>query len=244
MNYFKLCLLLIILSSLVTYPQMQDNLETDPVNITAMAVIQKYIYAIGGMEKFKSVDDRTTLMTGFAMNQPIDIVIMQKYPDKLFQDLNVGEVSQLIYYNNGRGVLKIGDEIAEIENKELERLKVDATMQLLVDPEKYGIKTELLQNELVDSIDCYKMKFTLPSGLRWFQYYDVETSSKYKETKEVQTNQGLFEQETYFSDYREVDGLQYPFKIKQYLGLQEIDLTVTNIEINSGLDENIFEFPE
>jgi len=244
MKYLKVCLLIIILSSMVVFPQIQDSLETDPVNITAMAVIQKYIYAIGGMEKFKSVDDRTTLMTGFAMNQPIDIVIMQKYPDKLFQDLNVGEVSQLIYYNNGRGVLKIGDEIAEIENKELERLKVDATMQLLVDPEKYGIKTELLQNELVDSIDCYKIKFTLPSGLRWFQYYDVETSLKYKETKEVQTNQGLFEQETYFSDYREVDGLQYPFKIKQYLGLQEIDLTVTNIEINSGLDENIFEFPE
>jgi len=172
MKYLKLYLLIIILSSLIAYPQMQDSLETDPVNITAMAVIQKYIYAIGGMEKFKSVKDRTTVMTGYAMNQLIDIVIMQKFPDKLFQELNVGEVSQLIYYNNGKGVLIIGDEITGIENKELERLKVDATMQLLVDPEKYGIKTEFLQNEMVDSIDCYKIKFTLPSGLRWFQYYD------------------------------------------------------------------------
>jgi zinc protease len=244
MKYLKLYLLIIILSSLIAYPQMQDSLETDPVNITAMAVIQKYIYAIGGMEKFKSVKDRTTVMTGYAMNQPIDIVIMQKFPDKLFQELNVGEVSQLIYYNNGKGVLIIGDEITGIENKELERLKVDATMQLLVDPEKYGIKTEFLQNEMVDSIDCYKIKFTLPSGLRWFQYYDVATSLKYKETKEVQTNQGLFEQETYFSDYRDVDGLQYPFKINQYLGLQEIDLTVKSIEINSGLDDKIFELPD
>jgi hypothetical protein len=223
---------------------MRDSLETDPVNITAMAVIQKYIYAIGGMEKFKSVKDRTTVMTGYAMNQPIDIMIMQKYPDKLFQELSVGDVSQLIYYHDGKGILKIGNEITEIENKELERLKIDATMQLLIDPEKYGIKTELLQNEMVDSIYCYKIKFTLPSGLRWFQYYDVATSLKFKETKEVQTNQGLFEQETYFSDYRSVDGLEYPFRIKQYLGLQEIDLTVTNIEINSGLDENIFKMPD
>jgi zinc protease len=244
MKHLKLCLIFLMLSPIVTYPQMRDSLESDPVNITAMAVIQKYIYAIGGMEKFKSVKDRTTVMTGYAMNQPIDIMIMQKYPDKLFQELSVGDVSQLIYYHDGKGILKIGNEITEIENKELERLKIDATMQLLIDPEKYGIKTELLQNEMVDSVDCYKIKFTLPSGLRWFQYYDVATSLKFKETKEVQTNQGLFEQETYFSDYRSVDGLEYPFRIKQYLGLQEIDLTVTNIEINSGLDENIFKMPD
>ena len=74
MKHLKLCLIFLILSSIVTYPQMRDSLETDPVNITAMAVIQKYIYAIGGMEKFKSVKDRTTVMTGYAMNQPIDIV--------------------------------------------------------------------------------------------------------------------------------------------------------------------------
>jgi zinc protease len=244
MKHLNLCLIFLMLSPIVTYPQMRDSLESDPVNITAMAVIQKYIYAIGGMEKFKSVKDRTTVMTGYAMNQPINIMIMQKYPDKLFQELSVGDVSQLIYYHDGKGILKIGNEITEIENKELERLKIDATMQLLIDPEKYGIKTELLQNEMVDSVDCYKIKFTLPSGLRWFQYYDVATSLKFKETKEVQTNQGLFEQETYFSDYRSVDGLEYPFRIKQYLGLQEIDLTVTNIEINSGLDENIFKMPD
>jgi len=52
----------------------------------------------------------------------------------------------------------------------------------------------------------------------------------------------LFEQETYFSDYREVKGLKFPFTIKQYLGLQEIELTVTSIEINTGLDDSVFEF--
>jgi len=81
----------------------------------------------------------------------------------------------------------------------------------------------------------------LPSGIRWFQYYNVETDLKFKETKEIQTKQGLFEQETYFSDYREVSGLKFPFTIKQYLGLQEIELTVTSIEINTGLDDSVFE---
>ncbi len=245
MKYKKTILLLILISIPFSLsPQEQNSTETDPVNITAMAVINKYIDAIGGLDNFKSVIDRTTVMTGLAMNQPVDIIIMQKYPDKLFQELKVGEVKQIIYYRNGKGMIKIGDETNEIENKELERLKVDATMQLLLDPENYGIKTEVLSNEMVDSVDCYKLKFVLPSGIRWFQYYSVETDLKVKETKEIYTKQGLFEQETYFSDYRVVKGLKYPFKIVQYLGLQEIELNVTSIEVNSGLNDSIFELPE
>jgi hypothetical protein len=138
----------------------------------------------------------------------------------------------------------IGDEKINIEGKELETLYMGANMQLLLDPEGYGVKMELLPNEVVDSVECLVIKFTLPSGIRWFQYYSVETDLKVKETKEIQTNQGLFEQETYFSDYRDVKDLKFPFTIKQYFGLQEIDLSITSIEINTGLEDKVFEVPE
>ena len=48
-------------------------------------------------------------------------------------------------------------------------------------------------------------------------------------------------QETYYSDYRDVDGLKFPFKLKQIFGLQSIDLTVISIKINQGLEDIIFE---
>ena len=245
MKYIKIIFPALIFSFAgILFAQDQGTTETDPVNVTAMAVINKYIYAIGGIDKFKSVFDRTTVMTGTAMSQPINITIKQKYPDKLFQELQAGEVKQLLYYSNGKGMVIIGGEKTEIEKKELERLKIDAIMQFLLDPDSYGIKTEVLPNEMVDSVDCYKIKLVLPSGIRWFQYYSVETDLKVKETKEIQTNQGLFEQETYFSDYREVKDLKFPFTIKQYFGLQEIDLSVTSIEINTGLEDKVFEVPD
>ena len=245
MKYKKIILLSFVITfSGILSPQEQGTTETDPVNITAMAVINKYIYAIGGIDKFKSVIDRTTVMTGTAMGQPIDITIMQKYPDKLFQELKAGEVTQLLFYSNGEGMLKIGNEKTEIEKKELERLMMDATMQLLLNPDSFGVKSDFMGEECIDSVDCYAIRLVLPSGIRWFQYYDVETGLKIKETKEIHTKQGLFEQETYFSDYREVKGLKFPFTIKQFLGLQEIELSVTSIEINSGLDDSVFELTE
>jgi zinc protease len=244
MKYKNLILLCFFTFVGFVYPQSQDTLQTDPVNITPKAVLNRYIYSIGGMDKFKSVMDRTTVMSGTAMSQPINIMIMQKYPDKLFQELQAGEVKQLLYYNSGKGMMIIGDEKINIEGKELERLSMDANMQLLLDPESYGVKMELLLNEVVDSVECFKIKFTLPSGIRWFQYYANDSGLKVKEVKEIQTKQGLFEQETYFSDYREVNGLKYPFTLKQYFGAQEIDLTVKSIEINTGLEDKVFEVPE
>lgn len=244
MKYRTLIATLLLFNSIVLFSQEQTTTETDPVNITAQGVINKYIYAIGGIDKFKSVMDRTTVMTGTAMSQPIEIVVMQKYPDKLFQELRAGEVKQLLYYSNGKGAMIIGTEKTEIEKKELERLMMDATMHLLLNPDSFGVKAEYLGIECIDSVDCYVIKLTLPSGIRWFQYYSMQNDLKFKETKEIQTKQGLFEQETYFSDYREVNGLKFPFAIKQYFGLQEIELTVTSIEINTGLDDSIFELPE
>lgn len=242
MKYKKIILLSFLISfSGILLPQEQGTTETDPVNITAMAVINKYIYAIGGIDKFKSIIDRTTVMSGTAMGQPINITIMQKYPDKLFQELQAGEVKQLLYYSDGKGMIVIGNEKTEIEKREVERLMMDATMQLLLSPDSFGVASDFMGVECLDSADCFTIKLVLPSGIRWFQYYDVETGLKVKEIKEIQTKQGLFEQETYFSDYREVKGLKFPFTIKQYFGIQEIDLTVTNIEINTGLDDSVFE---
>lgn len=244
MKYKNIILFCIFAFSGIIYSQSQDTLQTDPVNITAQTVINRYLYAIGGVDKFKSVFDRTTVMTGTAMGQPINIMVMQKYPDKLFQELQAGEVKQFLYYSSGKGTMVIGDEKISIEGKELERLSMDANMLLLLDPESYGVKMELLPIEFVDSVECLAIKFTLPSGIRWFQYYANVSGLKVKEIKEIQTKQGLFEQETYFSDYREVSGLKFPFTLKQYFGIQEIDLTVTSIEINTGLEDIVFEIPE
>jgi len=242
---FRNILLFFILVSITetAIGQQPDTLETDPANITPMAVINRYIEAIGGIEKFSEIEDRTTLINGTAMGQDISILIKQKSPAQFYQEITAGEVIQKMYFDGIRGMMVLGENKTEIAGNELERLKVESTMKLLLDPESYGLKLELLQNEIVDSIDCYKIKLTLPSGLRTFQYYDFNTGLKIKELKEIQTPQGLFEQEIFYSDYRVVQGLKFPFRIRQLFGIQELDLEVISLEINTGIDESVFQLP-
>ncbi|RLC52274.1 MAG: hypothetical protein DRI23_03155 [Candidatus Cloacimonadota bacterium] len=180
----------------------------DSLGITANEVINNYLEAIGGRDLFAEVEDRTTIMRGTAMGQNLTILVKQKVPAKLYQEIKVGEITQTVYFDGERGMMVTGDNTIEIEKKELEKLEIEATMDLLLDPESYGLIISLTGVELVDSIDCYVVKMVLPSGLRWQQYYSIETGFKLKEIKELHTQQGLFEQESFYSDYRNVDGLK------------------------------------
>jgi zinc protease len=80
----------------------------------------------------------------------------------------------------------------------------------------------------------------LPSGLRWFSFFDAESGLKVKEEKELQTQMGLMNQTFTFDDYKEVDGIKYPHKIVQSAGGQSIDVTVSSIKVNKGLADDIF----
>lgn len=216
----------------------------DSLGITAKEVIDNYLEAIGGRDLFAEVKDRTTIMRGTAMGQNLTLLVKQKIPAKLYQEIKVGEMKQNVYFDGERGMMVMGDNNIEIEKKELEKLKVEATMKMLLDPEAYGLQISLTGVEQVDSIDCYVVKMVLPSGLRWLQYYSIVTGLKLKEIKELHTRQGLFEQESFYSDYRNVSGLKFPFKIVQNMGMQKLELNVSSIKLNTGISDNVFVIPE
>jgi len=215
-----------------------------PEGLTANDVIDNYLEAIGGKGKFSNVEDRTTIMRGKIMEQNLSIVIKQKAPNKLKQNIRSGEMKQTILYDGTKGVMIIGDKKTELDNKELEKLKVEARMNFLLDPEACGVSLELKGIETIDSSLCYKIVLITEEGKCWEQFYEINSGLKIKEVKEVETTLENFVQETFYSDYKEVDGLKFPFKIKQSFGMQTIEMNVSSVKLNEGLEDSIFEIPE
>jgi zinc protease len=225
-------------------PEMNVTMKQIPEGFTANSVIDNYLEAIGGKEKFSRVEDRTTIMRGKIMGQNLSIVIKQKIPNKLKQNIRSGEMKQTLLYDGTKGVMIVGDEKTEFDNKKLEKLKLEAAMNFLLDPEAYGVSLELIGIETVDSTDCYKIELTTEGGTNWVQFYSIYSGLKIKEVKKVETTQGSFQQETFYSDYKEVDGLKFPFKIKQSFGMQTIEMNVSSVKLNKGLKDSVFEIPE
>ena len=209
--------------------------------ISAQEIIENYIKAIGGKNKLYSITDRTTVMSGSVQNFDVSMIIYQKAPNKRKQITKVGSNKQLLIFDGERGIAETGGKVEEIKGLELEKLKYESTITLLPDLEYYGINLSFEGIETVDSSEAYKIVMTLPSGIKWTQYYNTESHLKIKESKYVKTPAGMFEQEIWFKDYQEVEGILYPFKIKQKLGIQIMDFTVVSTKVNTGLSDREFE---
>ena len=226
------------------FAQDSSEIKQIPEGLTANDVIDNYLEAIGGKEKFSSVEDRTTIMRAVISGQNLSIVIKQKAPNKLKQNIRSGEMNQTILFDGMNGVMIVDDKLTEFDNKKLEKLKLEAAMNFLLDPEAYGVLLELIGIETVDSTLCYKILLITEEGTNWVQFYEIDSGLKIKEVKEVETTQGSFQQQTFYGNYKEVDGLKFPFSIKQSFGMQTIEMNVSSIKLNDGLDDSIFEIPE
>lgn len=244
-----LAIMIILLTTLLTEANQKEYLPEEilgnslvvPQDMTAEKVIENYIIAIGGAENLSKIVDRTTVMRGTIQGVNVMIVSYQKAPNKLKQEIRAGEVDQKIYFNGERGVQIVGENKTEIETSELEKLKTESTIILLLELDHYGVKTAITGMEMVNKKPAYKIEFILPSGTKWTQFYDAETFLKVKELKNLNTGQGTFIQEVFYSDYKSIEGLKYPFKITQKIGGQGVDFNVSSIKINSGLSDREFE---
>ena len=225
-----------------TFGNIVDTAKSSiPSGLTAGKIIENYINAIGGKENLMKVKDRTTEMEGAVQGIKVTMVIYQKAPDKMMQEVSAGAMKQDIYYDGKTGQIQMSGKSMEVKGNELEKLKYESTLDLLLHLKSFGIKLALEDVEKVNGKDAYKVDMILPSGTKWIQYYDPQTWLKVKESKSITVPQGTYTQDTFFDDYREVDGVKYPFSLKQTLGPQHLDFVVTSIKINSGLKNNLFE---
>ncbi|MDD3743441.1 MAG: hypothetical protein PHX54_07470, partial [Lentimicrobiaceae bacterium] len=65
------------------------------------------------------------------------------------------------------------------------------------------------------------------------RFYDVKTGLLIRESGE----QGI----TDYSDYREVNGVKFPYSISQQAGPQNMDLTVLTVKVNNKLKDELFQ---
>lgn len=221
--------------------KIDTSLAKVPLDLSAKDIMEHYIKAIGGRDSLAAIYDRTTIMTGKLQGFDITTTIYQKSPDLFKQEVDAGQMQQLIIYNGKEGVMQAGGQTTKISGDELEKLKYQASMNALLNLDSLGIKLKLGSVEKVNGKDTYKIEMIFPSGAVWGQYFDPETGFKVKETKEVKTAQGTFTQENLYSDYRNVAGVKFPFNIRQSLGPQNMEFNVTSIKINTGIPDSTFE---
>lgn len=209
---------------------------------TADEVIEKYITAIGGKEKWKQV--KSMKVNGFIEVQGIKINFTQQAVhnvgvrvDAEFQGQKIIDITTPAkgWSQNPFGGRSSLQPISEEELKQkLDELDIQDEF---IDYAAKGSTVEFLGKDEEDGNEFYKVKMTTKNNNESVYFFDVNTSLIYKEEKTVKQQGQEMKMVTKVFDYKTIPfGIKIPHKSEQMGQL----LVTDKIEINLAIDENIF----
>ena len=215
-------------------------------------IIKKAIDARGGIEKIKSVQsERITGHVSLAQGIEGSLILELKRPHKLYSEISVeGEKVLRVYDGKSAGwtlnPFMENKEVVEMSADELKGMPDEADGDgPLVDYKAKGSRVELVGKQEAGGKPVYRLKITSKSGEVRSYLIDSQTflTTKWEGVRKV-ADQDL-PWECALSDYRDVQGLKFPFKIDQGSPGTEYrqTLTVEKVEINPKIDDSHFSKP-
>ncbi len=209
--------------------------------ITAQSVISKYVDALGGAEKLNEVRDVITFMTASVQGMTLDMQTKQKSPNMFYNAMSMGgNIFQEQIFDGKRGMVSSMGQKQEVTGDDLKELELQAALFPELNYDQLGYTVELTGIEKPDGKDTYRIKLTGPTGKVSSEFYCVETGLKLRSEMSQETPMGVITIVTNYSDYREVNGIKFPYSIKQQAGPQNFEMKVSTIQINTGLDNSAF----
>ncbi len=209
---------------------------------TADEIIEKYITAIGGKEKWKQV--KSMKVNGFIEVQGIKINFTQQAihnvgvrVDAEFQGQKIIDITTPTkgWSQNPFGGRSSLQPISEEELKQkLDELDIQDEF---IDYAAKGSAVDFLGKDEEDGNEFYIVKMTTKNNNESVYFFDVNTSLIYKEEKTVKQQGQEMKMVTKVFDYKTIPfGIKIPHKSEQ---MGQI-LVTDKIEVNTTIDENIF----
>lgn len=218
---------------------------------TVDEIIAKNVQARGGMDKLKSVQtikSTATMAMGPGMEAPG--VLIQKRGNLARLEFTVQGLTAVQAYD-GKTAWQImpftgkkdPEQMSADEAKEVEEMSdIDGPM---VDYKSKGNQVELLGKEKIEGTDAYKMKVTLKNGDVQTVYIDADSFLEIKEEMKRTVRGSEVNEESAIGDYKEVNGIVFPFAIESGMkgSEQKQKLTFNKIELNVPVEDSIFKMP-
>ena len=207
-----------------------------PSDITVGSILTKYVDAIGGKAKLEGVNSYH--MNAEAEMQGMKLNLEMKKTDKKqsMQDLKVmGNSMSKQVLNGDSGYVVVQGQRKEMDATELETASTEADPF----PElNYNSDSAILEGiEDVNGQQAYKIKISDKKTA----FFNTETGLKVQEIMKVEAMGQEIISTINYSDYKEVNGILFPYTISQSMGPQAIDFTVSEIKINEGVSDADFE---
>jgi hypothetical protein len=234
----------------------------------AAKIVDQYVKAAGGARALSKIQTETLEGTfaNPADGKPSTYTLSLKLPNRYYSEFVLGDKTLIEAYN-GKSAWR------QTPSGEISTLLGDQGQQLEAASLYYNARfLNLKKNKLalafaghsqVRGKDALQVEVTMANGVKREVFFDVQThlivkesgASNLKESgagskesgneasKDSGTVDGL-DEEVFYDDYRNVDGVQIPHKVELRRGTATYSINITRVAMNGTVGERTFDFPK
>jgi len=223
---------------------------------TADDIIEKDLAALGGRTALSNLRSRSMkgTITGSTLDLTGPVEILNEVPNKSrtfvqldLSGLGLGKFVQDQRFDGTSGyVIDTMEGNHDITGEQLDAMKNAQFPSPLLNYKGMGTTVELAGKEKVGDRDAYVLIGKPKAGPVIRYYIDAETYLPIKTVMKVMVPQRgtEVEQTQATSDFKDIDGVKVPFRIKTSSSIQTILVTVTQVEHNKQIDPSLFSKPD
>ena len=204
-----------------------------PNDVDVNVVLNNYIAAIGGRENLDKVN--SVVMKAAAELQPgmmLELEMKKTTKKQFVEEVKAmgNSVSKQVLDGDSGYVIVQGQK-TDMKPEEVAVAIFESSPFPEVNLLNGGATLEKI--EKIDGVKAYKVRVSEKK----VYYYSVESGLKIKED----TAEGPNTSSMFLTDYKEVAGIKFPFKLTQTMGPRKFDFNVIEVLVNEGVTDADFE---
>lgn len=244
-HWLELFLAIVILTAISISPASVRAEETDLPS--GEKVLDDYLKTTGGKKAHNKLENRVTVasLNLAAQGITLDMTIYSARPNRNYTMVESEFTGKIEKGSDGNTVWEISDMMgAQIKDgQEKADFLREAHFDRFAAWRELYTETECTSIETIEDRPAFKVLMTPTSGARQTMYFDTETHLLVKHEFVIENPMGSIPITSYVSDYREVDGVLIPYRVKALVMDQERLLITESIEHNVDLPDDRFEIP-
>jgi hypothetical protein len=209
------------------------NKQVDP-NVTAETVFNKYIQAVGGQQAVDDVNSVYMVAQAEMQGQQMDLTTKVTASGQSLTEVGMGgTVMQKQIFNKEDGFVVARGQKIPFTEEQIAAAKAEAHPF----PELRAKNATVEGVETVNGEEAYVINM----GQNTQNYYSTDSGLKLQTVKTVQQGPQTMTIPITYSDYKEVNGVKFPFMISQTMGPMTLEFNVTDVKINEGVTDADFQ---
>ena len=227
--------------------QPQASPSPRPPSPSADEILKKYVEAIGGQAAIDKLKTRTAKGAIVQANgNSLQFELYQAAPDKFYLLVTTpqgpferGFDGTVAWERTARGV-------REVTGGELANFKAGNSLLSLINLKEQYARPPRVRRDKIGDRDVFVLDGTTTDGKRMRLYFDATTGLLLRRATGTPSMIGIIPDLVDFEDYREIDGLKFPFTGRAStieVGNPVSTRTFTEVKVNAPVDDAKFKMP-